>query len=277
MRSLAIVVSLACLVAVTACRKNKPDDSTPASTSLAEDGTDSSDIESTASALTATTTLATGANAFDQPVRAALAAKISTKSFFLPADCVTSEIDANDPATVVHQFKACTGPWGLVRVTGKLTVHYAATTFEGNPALQLEVTGDALQIRRATADFHATAIVSAKDAARTMVYKSQLSGTTQRGKALERTVDWRESWKVGEQCLSVDGTADGTIGDREIKTTIASYQRCRGECPAAGGKITVENFKTNEKVVIEYTGEATAHVSQNDQPAQDVTLACGVL
>lgn len=274
MRPLAAIAALACLLAVSACRK-KTDDSTPSSTSLAEDGTDSSDIESTASALTATTTLSTSATAFDQPIRAALAAKISTKSFFLPADCVTSEIDPNDAATVIHQFKACTGPWGLVRVTGKLTVHYAATTFEGNPALELEVTGDALQIRKATADFHATAIVSAKDADRTMVYKSQLSGTTQRGRPLSRTVDWRESWKVGEQCLAVDGTADGSVGGREIKTTVANYQRCRGECPAAGGTITVENLKTNEKVSIEYTGGPTAHVSQNDQPAQDVSLACG--
>lgn len=267
-------VTLLAALGVTACRQ----DHTPApapSSSLAEDGTDASDIESTVSALTATTTLAT--SAFDQPLRAALAARLSTKSFFLPSTCVTSSVDARDAAgaTVVHEFAGCTGPWGLAKVSGKVTVHFGETTLEGNPALELEVTGEGLSFRRGTADYHATAVVSGNGTARTMVYKAQLSGTTSRGKSVARTVDWRETWTVGEQCLTLDGTTDGSVNNRSLRTTVKSYQRCRGECPAAGGNITIDSSKTNESVSIDFDGSATASVTTNGAKST-VSLACGL-
>ena len=269
-------VMLVGAMAVTACRQtHTPDTTTAGSTTLAEDGTDASDIESTVSALTASTTLAT--SAFDQPLRAVLAARLSTKSFFLPSTCVTSSVDSRDAAgaTIVHEFNGCTGPWGLAKVTGKVTVHFGETTLDGNPALELEVTGDGLSFRRGTADFHATAVVSGNGTQRTMVYKAQLSGTTGRGKTVSRTVDWRETWTVGEQCLTLDGTTDGSVNDRTLHTTVKAYQRCRGECPAAGGKITLESSKTGETVSIDFDGSSTASVTTNGTKSS-VSLACGL-
>lgn len=271
-----LLVSMASVLLLVACKSESPsaDTSTLATTSLAEDGTDANDLESHASALTASSTLAM--SSFDTPARAILAAVSTTKNFFLPAGCVTSALDANDHATVIHTFDACTGPWGLTRFSGTLTVHHEATTQDGVAALKLDVTGSQITFRKGTADFHATAIVSADGASRHMVYDAQLSGTTSRGRALSRTVTWDETWQLGEQCITLNGETDGSVNSRDIKTTVTNYQRCRGECPAAGGTIELTSTKPPETVKIETTGGSTVTVTNNGQAPVDVTLACGL-
>jgi hypothetical protein len=258
----------------TACRQSKDDGSGPTTASLAEDGSDANEIESHASALTASTTLAT--MAFDEPLRAATVSAASTKNFFFPAGCATSEVDRADPSTVIHTFDGCTGPWGLVRVSGKITVTYSATTLDGAPALMLEVTGDDVRIRKSTADFHAKAVLGGSGANRTMTYSAELSGTTARGHTTARTVDWTAKWRVGEQCLTLDGTTKGSIADRSIRTTIRDFQRCKSECPAAGGRITIENENTRASVALEFDGSATAKVRSSDGTTASIALACGL-
>lgn len=252
---------------------NKEEEPDPTE-ALVEDGTDASEVESQASALTATTTLATAR--FEDPARAAESAAANTKMFFLPSGCATSEADPNDTHTVVHSFNACSGPWGLRKVTGKVSVRYSATLLDGEPALQLDVTGDDLVMKKATADFHATAVVRATGADRKMMYRAELTGTTTRGRPLSRTANWTQEWRLGEQCISLTGTTDGTVNTRTLKTSVEKYQRCRNECPAAGGVITVEDSKRALKVRIEFTGEAVANVTLNDKQSQ-VPLACGLL
>lgn len=262
------------LVLIAGCNDTKKDDGVPTLESLAEDGTDANELESHASALTASTTLAT--SAFDQPIRAAAAGEVGTKKFFFPAGCVTSEVDRAEPSTLRHVFDECSGPWGLLKVSGKVTVKYSATTQNGEPALKLEVTGDALKIRRSTADFHATAIVGGKDANRKMTYVAELSGTTARGRPLSRNVNWIERWRVGEQCLTLDGTTEGTVGTRGIKTTIERFQRCKNACPAAGGVITVENTSTAASLRIEFNGGPSVTVKSSEGAEKDITLACAL-
>ncbi len=263
----ALILGVAALSAA-GCRKPKDPGTETTTESLALDGSDSSEIESHVSSLTAAVTLST--SSFD-PARAAEAAT-STKSFFT-AGCVTTEVVGT---TATHTFKGCAGPWGLLRLNGKLTVTYSATTVDGNPALELEVTGDEISVRGATVDFHAKAqLWSPGGAERKMTYHAELAGKTARDREIARTVAWNLGWRVGDTCLRVDGTAEGNITGRSLKTTIENYQRCRGLCPAAGGVITIESG--DKKIRIEYDGTARATVIAPDGTKSIVRLGCGLL
>src|SRR5688572_21855308 len=132
----AVVVLGVATLSVAGCRKPKDPSTEVTTESLALDGSEASEIESHVSSLTAAVTLS--APSFAEPARAA-AASTSTKNFFVAAECVTTEVK---DTVATHTFRGCAGPWGLLRLSGKVTVSYSATTVDGMPALALEVTGD---------------------------------------------------------------------------------------------------------------------------------------
>ena len=242
---------------------------------LGEDGTDASEVESQSSALTATFTLSAG-NLADASAAASDAA--DTKAFF-SAGCLTTTVDTTSNV-VKHTLADCTGPWGLVHVTGTVTVRYsAATSTDGKPAVKLDLDGEALKLGRATADYHASALVVPDGSARTMTWTGQLAGTTARGRAVTRSASGDVRGTVGEACLAIDGSAEGDVAGRTLKTTVTGLQRCRGECPAAGGKVDVVDERSKDEIELEYTGGRTAtltFVEQSKQTESAVSLACGL-
>jgi hypothetical protein len=264
-------------VLVGGCRKPKEEPSTsPSTTSLTEDllqdGTDVSDVESHASALTASLTLSI--NNFDAPLRAALSLD-AAKNFFLPARCVTTTID-EATSTATHTFDACTGPWGLARVSGTVTVTYAPTTIDGKPGVDIQVTTDNLTFGRATAEYSAHATLSADGANRLMNYSAQLVGKTARDREFSRQTSWRLGWTIGEACLRLDGTSEGEVNKRGVKTTVENYERCRAACPAAGGAITIESLKTGDSYRIDFNGGPVATLTLPKGDTINLKLACGL-
>ena len=73
----------------------------------------------------------------------------------------------------------------------------------------------------------------------------------------------RQSWgsttvrSTGGSCIALDGSAEGTVDDRTLKTEVDDYQRCLdavNNCPAAGGKITIQSEKDGEQVSLSFDG-----------------------
>jgi hypothetical protein len=241
------------------------------STALAEDATDASEAESHAAALSATFTLPST----DLTSGMLVTDASKTQGFFAPTGCLVTTVDTPS-ATVTHEFKNCAGPWGLLRVNGIVRVTYASMTVDGQSALKLEVTGTGLTLNRATLDYHATAVVFVSGLARRMKYASQLDGKTARGRTLSRTTDWTVAWSVGAACLVVEGSAEGTITGRPLKTTVRGYRRCRGGCPEKGGEIDVLNEKTGASISIHYNGGSSATLTGVHGNPMDFVLACGI-
>lgn len=266
----ALALTLAAAAAALGCSA-KTDDGAVEASALSEDGSDASEVESQTSALTATLTLSAG-NLTDVAQAASDAAE--TRAFFSPG-CMTTTVDTT-ANVATHVFKSCEGPWGLAHLTGTITVRYAAATSpDGKPAVKLELEGDALAIGRAAADYRATALIVPDGSSRAMTWNADLTGTTARGRRFARTAAWNVTWTVGESCIDVDGTAEGKVGERTLKTTVTNLQRCRGECPAAGGAVKVIDVKTSDAVTIEYTGGGTALLSSSSGATYEVSLACG--
>ncbi len=240
--------------------------------SLAQDGTDVNDIESQSSALTAAFTLGTGD--FSHPV-ASVKAAANVAGFFTPQSCITADADVA-ALRVKYTLSRCTGPWGLVKVSGVVSVVYASST----NGLALDVTGTSLEfdISRAShgkASLHATATATSHGGARKMKWNATLDGTTARGNAFARTADWDVEWRVGQSCIALDGTAQGQVKGRGLNTHVSNYQRCQGECPAAGGEITISN-DAGQQVSLTFDGSATATFTDASDRETRIDLACGI-
>ncbi len=238
---------------------------------LGEDGTDANDIESQASSLTAAFTLAQTATPLAN-VDAVVAAAAEAGASFVPAGCLTV---ASDPTshTATYTLDRCFGPWGLARVSGIVTATYALSTVGGASVLHIDASSDSIRFDKATATYHATATVTARDLDREMAWSGEITGTTARGRALHRIAHWDAKWSVGQSCVRLDGSADGDVTGRGLTTTVSGYVRCKGECPRAGGDVTIREKSTGRSIDIAFTGGDRAVVSDNGK-TYDVSLAC---
>jgi hypothetical protein len=256
-----------------ASHSSQPDESI----ALAQDGTDVNDVESQSSALTASFTLACGD--FTDPAASVTAAS-GVGSFFTPQSCISATQDvANSTVTYTlgQNGVPCSGPWGLAGITGTVTVVYS----KADNGVRLDVTGTGLQLNarrmnHASADLTASATLTANAGAREMIWKATLKGNTARGNPFTRTASWDVQWRVGESCISLTGAADGNVNNRSLETTVSDYQRCLGECPAAGGKITIKNDSDGEEISLEYNGGNDATFTDVNNKSMQIELACGL-
>jgi hypothetical protein len=129
--------------------------------------------------------------------------------WFQPAGCLLVTTDAaNSHATYV--FNGCTGPLGLVELTGTIAVDWQTSPALGQ--LTIHYAAQGFKLNRSTVDtWVATAVLTAAGNAREMTWNATLSGTTRRGRTFVRTNQKDLKWTVGEPCLSVSGESNGTI------------------------------------------------------------------
>lgn len=255
------VAVAASLLVLAACKKKDgtPDDLVVADdpVAMAEDGSDANTVETNGQLLTSTlvATSTSGslsvASASDLGFGDLRTQEVGdgTKALYFPRGCVDVVHDAA-ARSVTYTFGGCTGPSGLVRVRGSVEATYVV---EGG-TLVLDLTADDLQLNGATLDWHARAEITAEGVARTMRWKAELSGQTARGRELARTTDKTLKWTVGERCLAVEGTSEGRVRARNLRTVVTDYRRCQRGCPEAGGVITTTNLDNGKVVEIRFDG-----------------------
>lgn len=265
-RSLYCLFVVALLGASVACKKddsvNNQVDDNDDPTLLAEDGTDSSAVETDAEVLTGTL-IASSTSSAGMLTDGA-------KTTFLPKGCVTVTSDTA-AKSIAYVFDGCRGPDGLLKISGEVDATYSFSA----GTLSLVVDGKGLTVNRATVDYHATTDITTDDAgtSRTMTWKASLAGVTARGRDFARTDQKTVTWMIGGTCFETDGTSTGTVKDRSVTTEIAGYKRCGAlACPAAGGSITISNDK-KVKVEIEFDGTDNATFT-TPQGTSTIQLAC---
>jgi hypothetical protein len=190
--------------------------------------------------------------------------------WFQPAGCLQVTTDTATQ-TVTYVFNGCTGPLGLVELTGSLTAVWQAAV----GALTVDFSAQNFHVNRATiSDWQATAVVTTNGNERTMTWNAQLSGRTGRGRDFSRTNQKTVTWTVGGSCLGVSGESTGNILGARLQTTITSWQRCADSCPDAGSEVQVKNLGNGDFIDIKYLGGSTAQLTINDR-TDTIGLACG--
>jgi hypothetical protein len=283
--TISAILCVSVATAMSGCASHSTE-TTDDSVALAEDGTDANDVESQSSALTASFTLA--CDDFSDPATSVIASS-GVSSFFTPQSCISATQDIAN-STVTYTLGAngipCTGPWGLAGIQGTVVVVYS----KAQNGIQLAITGTdlAYNVRRpshATANLTATATLTAPTTsvdggslvgARELTWTGSLNGMTARGNPFSRTANWVTDWRVGESCVSLNGSATGDVDGRDLKTTVSNYQRCLGTCPAAGGSITIQSNTNGEQVELDYNGGNDATFKGVTGAETKIDLACGL-
>jgi hypothetical protein len=219
----------------------------------AEDGDEAASVTSNESALTSELS-----DEATQPMSASaadLAASAGTRvgSHLQPASCFTRTVTGS---TVVFVLTDCTGPYGLVHLTGTLTAVYSR---DANGGVDVTITGSGVKANGAVIDLDATVVATQTNGAR--------------GCALSCEGTYELSYDPGSECLTLNGTWTTTVGLKTASTTIANYTRCKGTCPAAGGSL-VHVARTGAAVTVTYDGSANASWASTNGKSGTIALIC---
>ena len=182
----------------------------------------------------------------------------------------------HDDGKVLEGWALNVSRGGLRAVTGVMRAVYTASPGQ----LHLELTADDLAVNNAKLDWSATADIAAAGAARTMTWRATMSGSSAGGRSFERSNDHTIRWTVGEPCFAFSGTSEGEVRrpngavKRSLRVEISEFRRCRRGCPDAGGRITVTNTSSNERVELTFDGTNRATFTDVSGKETAIPLLC---
>lgn len=239
------ITALACLVALAlplgACRLEE------AYARWASQASDSTDVVSGESAMLIAAT--EGADPSMSAEEAAVAASDHATTFFQPAGCLTAVVSGR---TVVYTLDDCTGPYGLVHVTGDVTVEY---TIQGD-GLGFTATAEALDINGASVDIANQGVYRRVGTTHEITGSVSGRGVGPRGNSFTRTGNRTVTWDPASACLALDGTWMTDVEGRAWTTVVDGFEKCGHACPASGGSIAWSSDKGSLR--LDYDGTAVA-------------------
>ncbi|MCU0696782.1 MAG: hypothetical protein MUC96_09655 [Myxococcaceae bacterium] len=257
-----ILAAVAMAVLVVGCGRGVEADS-------AEDADESVAVSSTESALTSELADEVAQPMSSTPEQLAMNAVTRVGSRFKPQGCATS---TQTGATVVYTLTNCTGPYGLVKVTGTLTAVYSRAAGGG---VQVVITGTGVKANDATMDINSTVIATQANGVKTANVTVNGSGSGPRGGSLTRKGSYVISYDTVAECITINGTWETGTARAGASTVVSNFKRCKGTCPAAGGSITHTSAR-NEVVTLTYDGSAVAQWSSSAQARSGtLNLRCG--
>lgn len=226
---------------------------------------DSSDSATTESAMLMTTT--DGIDPASGQNDAASAGANGVTTWYQPAGCVSSATAGN---VVTYTFADCTGPWGLVHVTGSAAVTYTAQA----DGIHAAIAANGLSVDGATLNLEADAVYSASGSSKQLVVASSGSGTGARGNQFTRKGNYTATWDTTSMCGGLDGAWSTTIDNDVWSTTMSGYRQCKSACPTAG-TLAYTGGISKVTYTISFDGTAAAHWSTSNGFSGTAVLFCG--
>ncbi len=189
-------------------------------------------------------------------------------SLFTPAGCATQTTKLN---VVTYTFDKCTGPYGLLRLDGTLTVQFTPSS---TSTVQIQLAATGLKISTVSVDLMASAEIIVGVTQNSASVTSSSSATNARGDSATHSGSYTAGWDG--TCLTLDGTFSTTIGTVSWATEIANFRQCSGMCPDAGGSVVVTGDQGGS-VTVHYTDGGSAEVTGSAGTRGMIPLACGAV
>lgn len=215
--------------------------------------------------------LTTSAQIADPGVAATAAAAPEWRaSYFKPAGCVSADRVGN---VVTYTFNACTGPFGLVAINGKIIATYSAGAGGG---LDVSTTSQGLTVAGEAATQTGSGHLAWAGTSRTFNWKGEWKGTTPKGYPIDHHGEHNVSWDTATECVERDGSGSTTVsapgGDRTHSHTLSGYKRCAGYCPQSG--TLVLTGAKGLSMTLKFLGAASLEVTGPKGGVIDVPLEC---
>lgn len=234
----------------------------------AQDADDSVSATTMESALTAELSDQSSLSASATGAELATAAATRVGSHLTPEGCVTMEVHGS---TVTYTMNHCSGPYGLVDVSGTLTAVYSRAN---SGAAHVVITGSGIKVNQWTIDVDATVDASQTASVKRTVVACNSRGTGPRGMMVAREGDYAVTYDPTTECITLDGAWTTKAGLRTASTGASGYARCKGHCPAAGGTITHTRVG-GTVITLSYDGSTTAAWRTSKGRSGTVNLTCG--
>lgn len=169
----------------------------------------------------------TGTESASSSNEAAAMAGAGAKTNWQPSTCVTATQNQN---VVSYALNNCTGPYGLVHVTGTVVATYSADSSGIHAAL---VTNN-LMVNGATMTLNSSADYSVVGPQKSLTVHTSGSGTGGFGNTITRTGSFTLTWNDASQCGTIDGAWSTGLDNNTWSTSISNYAQCKDRCPTSG-------------------------------------------
>jgi hypothetical protein len=253
------------LLGSAACMRNSASDNTDSAES-AVDSSDSVSSEGDLMAANVDGASTTGLVALtgDQ-LAAAIAANIAAK---WPNACAVVTANGAD-LTVV--YNDCSGPRGLVHVTGTLDLTISVSLAG---AISIHATGTGVEVNAAVLDIDADAVYTVTGTQRSLAVTSKGTGTGPRGNEIDHSGDYTLTWDPSTTCGSIAGhwqTDLSNATNSAERSNDLTLSKCVGACPT--GTLT-HHFFGGASVTVTFDGTAAATWSASTGASGTVALTC---
>jgi hypothetical protein len=199
-------------------------------------------------------------------VAARVAANVNAR--FAPSGCAAATAAG---ANVAVTYDDCTGPYGLVHVSGELDL-VISVALDG--AISAHGTATDLHVNRAAIDVDADATLEVGGTSHQLTVHTQGSGTGPRGNIIDHAGDYTVSWDTATQCGALAGTwsteLTGANGSAHRGNTV-DLERCTYAC--ATGSI-VHTGLGGTTLTITLDGSGVASWSTSDGRSGTVEPSC---
>jgi hypothetical protein len=192
-----------------------------------------------------------------------------------PASCHTRVKDPTNRRVVHITFDDCTGPFGLVHLSGHVTVTFSSTD---KGELRADYQSSDLTANGHPITWTASADITVNGNERDVTWHGVWDRTTDKGKTVSHTSDATIVDDVTTQCRTTNGTAVTTVDNREVDTTVKDYKICRDpdgsdSCPT--GTVTHTRKSSGLSVTATFDGTNKATVVGPHGHSTEVPLVCG--
>jgi hypothetical protein len=191
--------------------------------------------------------------------------------FFQPAGCITTTIQGN---VATHVFQDCTGPQGLRSFNGTVTSTYVLA----DGKLTITHTAQDFHINGATISGSRVIEYTRSGSLITRKRTGRWYGTTAGGLAITHEADFVATYDALTRCVTRDGSATTSIGDRTFERSIDGFRRCgigRLGCPESG-MVVLSRTRDGSTLTlsIEFLGGRDVRITRPNGDVVTRQLAC---
>jgi hypothetical protein len=183
---------------------------------------------------------------------------------YQPASCATI---TQTQASIKVVYDDCTGPRGLVHVSGELAL---AVTVSSQGAITVHGTSTDLAVNGASLEIDATGTYTSSGTAHSLAVTTTGTGTGPRGAAIDHEGSYTVHWDTATQCHDISGEWSTELGLRTRSNSV-TLSRCAAGCPT--GSIT-HTFLRGQAITVTFDATATAMWTATDGRSGMVTLNC---
>jgi hypothetical protein len=206
----------------------------------------------------------TGVTTASTAAATAVAAAVAT---YFPGGCATATAVSN---VVTFVLNDCSGPFGLVGSTGRIT----ATLNVVNNSVQIQLAGSNIDANGAVVNLATSGTLTASaNGQKTLRASSQTTGIGPDGAGLAHSGKYSVVWPTGIGCATINGALSG-VGSGSFSsttTTISNYVVCANKCPQSG--TTTSSFDGGT-VTLSFNGSNSAQCTSSLGTSASIPLDC---